>query len=161
MQEIFRFVLLRAPQPMEPTSFIPITEFIQRLRVARVGRDERTPRESVIEEAKAFLRENTLQINYKEEYELFYRRSQGLDESPSTSLLSVLIREIFGFEANVLIQSIEFESDKKNLSDFLHAIKITGETSGFEVKNLLLCLRAINLIESIANQLTENRENQS
>ena len=163
MNEIFRFILLRPPKPVEETKTILIaseTHFLGKLKEAKKGTEEKTPREVMKEVAAELLNNKDMVIIFKDQYEKLFQKLLHMDENPKFDSICKAIKKIFGQTTKKVVEDERFKLDKRSLSDFLHALKITQNSAKYDIKNIQLYLRVIFLIESIAEAKKGTEENQ-
>lgn len=176
MDDLFRFVALRAPDPADPTQAIVLAnrnDFQKALSAIHTPTQDQTPPSPaapthlkldplvtairIVEEYMTgsfgtdFIRDPSTMPLAKNFDDLYIAISNG-SHSLKLNGLKTLVQEAFHKDATAVVADAEFRKEKLDVSDSIIAIFIDPVVQGDLISKLTRIARLINLIEHIAIQ---------
>lgn len=147
---MFRFVLLRPPNPEEEAKTIIVEEKTPFFDILKVAAKGETPKKAVADAANTFLKNNKLVVTHNLQYESLFDKLIEVNENPTFRKICAAIESVFKKKLNTIIKDEGFIKDKKNLSEFIYAIKIKSSSVGYDLKKIKTNLKIIHFIEYVA-----------
>lgn len=150
MDDLFRFLIVRAPEPADLANGIALsidTPLANQLADARSGPE---PRAEMQKAAQAYL-QSTQAVTSADSLQLgggLTKFAAGLSTASSTQELLQLAETSFGRSASSLVDSQEFGSDEQRLSDTLIALQLAPIPTTAPVVDLF---RALHVLRSLAS----------
>ena len=122
------------------------TKFFEELKKAKIGEN---PKKSLVDLSEKLLNDKTLNVSYKDNYQMLFEELMEINVNPSFSKICKCIRRVFEKDINQIVKDEKFIQDKKNLSDFIYAIKIKSSSRGYDLKSIKLFIKIICFVELI------------